>query len=151
MKWILAFTLVFFANIAAAQDVGECDWRASAYNIGEPWSEYTRTFSNGKTRIALMDAGEPALGSVYILVLSPPYNEMGERQCRILSYSDSIGFLDLDFSGIQAQYDPSIGLGFAIPGVEYVPETDGQRPMYLLFTLNQATGVITPRIERVGG
>lgn len=151
MKWILAFALMIFAQTATAQQVGNCDWRASAYSLAEPWSENTRLFSNGKTRLALLDTLEPALGAFHILVLSPPYNELGERQCRVISYSDTIGFAGLSFAGLQAQYDPSVGLGFAIPGTEYVPETAGQRPIYLLFTLNQATGVITPRIERVGG
>lgn len=150
MKWILALSLSLFANAATAQEVSDCDWRASAYNIVEPWSENTRTFSNGKTRITLMDTLEPALGAFHVMVLSPPFNEMGERQCKVISTSGTIGFYDLNFQGLQAQYDPSAGLGIAIPGSEYVPETDGHRPMYLLFTVNQATGDITPSIQRIG-
>ena len=151
MKWILAFGLALVANGAAAQEVSDCDWRASAYALAEPWEANTRTFSNGKTRLALLDTVEPAAGAFHILVLSPPYNELGERQCKVISATGSIGFYGLDFSGLQAQYDPAIGLGFAIPGQSYDPNTDRGRAMYLLITLNQATGQIDARVQLTGG
>jgi len=151
MKWILAFGLALVANGAAAQEVSDCDWRASAYALVEPWEANSRTFSNGKTRLALLDTVEPAAGAFHILVLSPPYNELGERQCKVVSATGSVGFYDLDFSGLQAQYDPAIGLGFAIPGQSYDPNTDQGRPMYLLITLNQATGQIDARVQLTGG
>ncbi|HHB80751.1 MAG TPA: hypothetical protein ENK83_03250 [Aliiroseovarius sp.] len=151
MKWIFAFMLALIAGGAAAQEVSDCDWRASARNIGEPWEQNTRTFSNGKTRLALLDTPEPAAGAFHILILSPPYDELGVRQCKVVSASAGIGFYGLDFTGLQAQYDPAIGLGFAIPGQSYVPETDGSAAMYLLITLNQATGQITARVQPTGG
>ncbi len=151
MKWILAFGLALAANGAVAQEVSECDWRASAWNIVEPWEANTRTFSNGKTRLAMLDTVEPAAGAFHVLILSPPYGELGERQCKVISATGGIGFYGLDFAGLQAQYDPSIGLGFAIPGQMYEPESmSGSVPMYLMFTLNQATGQIDARVQVIG-
>ncbi len=153
MKVFLGLVFTVLAGVAQAQSVGECDWRASAYNLVEPWEQNTRTYANGAVRIAVLDTLEPAAGAFSLLVISPPYGELGEPQCQIISISDSIGFYGLTFSGIQAQYDPAVGLGFAIPGAEYLPEdeTTGYRPIYLLFTLNQQTGEIQATIERAGG
>ena len=153
MKALLGLLFAMLAGTAQAQSVGECDWRASARNLVEPWEQNSRTFANGAVRVALLDTVEPAAGAFHLLVISPPVNEMGDPQCRVISYSDSIGFSGLTFGGLQAQYDPAIGLGFAIPGTEYVPEDDttGYRPIYLLLTLNQQTGDIQATIERVGG
>ena len=151
MKWILTLGLALVANGAAAQEVSDCDWRASAYALAEPWEANTRTFSNGKTRLALLDTVEPAAGAFHILILSPPYDELGERQCKVVSAQGSVGFYGIDFAGLQAQYDPAIGLGFAIPGQVYEPESmSGSVPMYLLITLNQATGQIDAQVQVIG-
>ena len=153
MKLVFATIATLMAGAPAlAQEVSACDdWRASVRGLAEPWEQNTRTFANGKTRLALLDFGEPAAGPVHILILSPPYDELGDRQCRIVSARGTIGFYDLDFSGLQATYDPAIGLGFAIPGRSYLPETDSSAPMYLLITLNQATGDIQARVQVTGG
>ncbi|MDG4951587.1 hypothetical protein NLM59_11715, partial [Weeksellaceae bacterium KMM 9724] len=71
---------------------------ASAGNIVEPWEDNTRTFSNGKTRLALLDTIEPAAGSFHVLVLSLPLNELGDRQCRTIGMGGGIGFSGADFS-----------------------------------------------------
>ena len=140
MKYFLALVLTFLALPAVAQEVGECDWRASAQAIVEPWEGNTRTFANGKTRIALMDGIEPAAGALYLLVLSPPHDELGGRQCRIIGAMSGVGFGNVDFAALQAGYDPAVGLIFALP----VSVFDGEnfRPHELNFTVNQATGHI---------
>ena len=45
---------------AAAQSLSDCDWRASAWLLAEPWEANSRTFANGDVRIALIDAIEQA-------------------------------------------------------------------------------------------
>ncbi len=149
MRLVFALLLlgVFAAMPARAQEVSECDWRASARALAEPWEANTRTFSNGKTRIALIDTVEPAAGSFYLLILSPPYDVLGDRQCRLVGAAEGIGFRELDFSRLQAQYDPSIGLVFAIPGLIHFPAIDGGSPIWLLVTLNQATGQINAQVQ----
>ncbi len=128
---------------ALAQSVSECDWRSSAAVLAEPWEENTRTYSNGKVRLAVVDTIEPAAGAFHLLILSPPYSEVGDRQCRIISKNDTIGFSGLDLSKIEASYDPARGLLFTLPAGNYNPDTGGSIWHPLSITLNQATGKIT--------
>lgn len=141
LKPFLAAILV--AGTAAAQDVQECDWQASARAIAEPWETNTRTFSNGKTRLALLDTVEPAAGAFWLLILSPPYSELGDRQCRVIG-RNGMGFAGMDFASLSASYDPARGLTFLVPvqiygSPDYVTAT-------LSVTLNQATGQIVTDI-----
>jgi len=137
--------LILAAAPAVAQEVTDCDWRASAQAIAEPWADNTRTFSNGKTRLALLDTVEPAAGSQHLLFLSPPYGELGERQCRVVSLSGGIGFLEILFHELAADYDPATGLSFSVPVHLYDPDTGTARAGFsvLRVTLNQATGDMT--------
>ena len=140
------FIALLFAAPAAAQDVRACDWPSNARNLVEPWEDYSRTFSNGKTRVALLDtAGEPVAGSFYLLILSPPYAELGERQCRVIGHN-GIGFGYIDFPKLDAGYDPSLGLLFDVPveifdGELYVEHT-------LSLTLNQSSGEISAVVAK---
>ena len=143
MKWILSLVLSLFTFQLQAQEVGDCDWRSSARNVVEPWSENTRTFSNGKTRLALLDTIEPAAGAFHLLIISPPYDELGSPQCKVLSLQGTIGFAGLTFSELEASYDPSTGLTFILPGQVYNPDDGLTAPMFLGLILNQATGLIT--------
>ena len=143
----LSLALAFAASTpATAQDVFDCDWQASAANIAEPWEAHTRSFSNGKTRLALLDTIEPAAGAFWLLVLSPPYSELGDRQCRVVGHNGT-GFMSLDFAALSASYDPAKGLTFILPGQLYgdgVNNTD----ITVSVTLNQATGEITKEVWR---
>lgn len=143
-RWITAFLAgLFLALPAAAQDVSDCDWRSSARNLFEPWEENTRTFANGNVRLALLDTVEPGAVPVHIMVLSPPYDELGTRQCKLVSHAEGFGFNDATFDGMTADYDPSIGLIFSIRVYEFDPGTGMGIPRTLRMTLNQATGEIT--------
>lgn len=137
----LAFVAcVALASPTIAQQVGECDWRASAQAIAEPWEKTTRTFANGRTRLAVLDLIEPAAGAFYLLVLSPPEDELGGRQCRVIGMGNGVGFAGLNFEALEAGYDPSVGLMFSLPVSIY---GDGDfRPRQLNLSLNQATGHI---------
>ncbi len=134
------------ATASAAQEVVDCDWQARADGIVEPWEENTATFANGEVRLALLDTVEPAAGAFYVLVLSPPYDEFGLRQCKTLGVAGGVGFSGADFATLGADYDPAIGLIFAMEasyledGVDFVSTT-------LIFTLNQATGAIEAFLE----
>ncbi|CUI51989.1 hypothetical protein [Cognatishimia activa] len=134
------------AGPSFAQDVAECDWQARADAIAEPWEENTRTFANGDVRLALLDTIEPAAAAYHILVLSPPYDELGTRQCRTVGL-DGAGFSGIGFESLLADYDPEIGLIFGLR-VQYL---DGATSDFvkgdLVFTLNQATGDIEAFLE----
>lgn len=126
-------------------DVLPCDWQARADAIVEPWEANTRTFSNGKTRLALLDTIEPAAGWAWLLVLSPPNDELGGRQCRVVGLN-GMGFAGMDFAQLASGYDPSVGLTFAVPVQVMAP--DGRMWWQTLsVTLNQATGALWGWVE----
>ncbi len=138
--------LVFSAAAVSAQEVADCDWVANAQNIMEPWDENTRTFSNEKVRVAAIDTVEPAAAAFHLLILSPPYDEVGGRQCRVISRATNIGFTALYFQEMQASYDPSKGLMITVP-VGLDPDKIGLSEAQLLtLTLNQSTGEIVTSI-----
>lgn len=143
---LLALTL---AAPAPAQTVIACDgWQASARNIPEPWEANTRTFANGAIRVALLDTIEPAAGAFYLLVLTPPHDELGSRACGLVAEGDGgIGFAGLEFDRIGASYDPARGLTLRMPVSRFAPATGGFDPAILAVTINQATGAITPVFE----
>ncbi|MDJ0825552.1 MAG: hypothetical protein QNJ16_08625 [Rhodobacter sp.] len=134
---------------ATAQTVIGCDgWQGSAQNIVEPWDQHTRQFANGEVRVALLDTIEPAAGAFYLLVLSPPYDELGGRTCAVVAEGEGgIGFAGLDFQRLEAAYDPAQGLTLRLPAQRFAPATGGIDPAILAVTINQATGAIMPVYE----
>ena len=138
----LAVWLTICAAPLAAQEAVECDWPARADAIVEPWEDNTRTFANGAVRLALLDTIEPAAAAYHILILSPPYDELGGRQCKTLGLGPGMGFSGVDFAKLKAGYDPAVGLVFDVPAGEYDADRGVTRMRSLRFTLNQATGEI---------
>lgn len=110
-RLILAAVLALPTTPALAQVVTPCarDFAAQAQNITEPWEQNIRSFANGAVRIALMDTVEPAGTPFHLLVISPPRDELGSRQCRLISAAAGAGFAAMDLAGLAARYDPEIG------------------------------------------
>ena len=130
------------ATAAQAVVVEECWDGAGADAIIEPWEENIRSFSNGKIRVAALDMIEPAAGSSWLMVLSPPYDEVGARQCRMIGFAQGTGFAGIYFSDITAEYDPAKGLTLMIPAQFYLPEEGFTNSILVSATINQATGQI---------
>ncbi|MCG6902682.1 MAG: hypothetical protein LJE68_08375 [Rhodobacter sp.] len=149
IRALLTATALMAPLPAAALTVIECSgWQASARNIPEPWQSSTRTFANGEIRVTLLDTVEPAAGAFYLMVIAPPYNELGERNCGIVAEGDGgIGFAGMQFDQIRASYDPATGLTVWVPTRLYAPETGGFDDALLGVTINQASGTITPKFE----
>lgn len=145
MKWLAALALL--AAPVAAQEVLPCDNLALADAIVEPWEDHTRTFANGAVRVALLDTIEPALGAFYLLVLSPPIDEVGARQCRVIGFDGGMGFTTLDFASIGADYKPTRGLEIQLLGRIAVPEYDFTNPVNLWVIVNQSSGEISTFME----
>lgn len=145
MHHLIAVTLALLPLAATAQDVVDCDWQARADNIAEPWDENTALFANGAVRLAKLDTVEPAMGGYHMLVISPPFDELGFRQCKVITWEQTIGFAGLDFPSLDANYDPARGLVFTIPA--RVAAGDEITDATLTFALNQSTGEIAPRVE----
>ncbi len=141
----LSFFLILMLAMTArapAQDVGECDYRAAPQAIAEPWEDNTRTFANGDVRLTLIDTIEPAAAAFHIMVLSPPFDEVGGRQCRVISFQGASGFSGVSFAQLTAGYDPARGLMFEVPVQVYDSDAADFAPRWLNFTLNQASGLI---------
>ncbi len=146
MRWP-ALILSLAAAPALAQDVQPCDWQTGARNIPEPWQAHTRTFSNGQTRLAVLDTVEPAAGAMWLMILSPPRDVLGSRQCRVVGI-DGMGFPLIDFAALDAAYDPARGLIFSVPVTRYDPASARFDPYSLRLVLNQATGAIDTTLIR---
>ena len=132
-----------FASSAVAQSVEGCDWQASAHTLIEPWEDHTQTFSNGEVRLAMLDTIEPAAGAFHLLILSPPYDELGIRQCQTIGLGSGIGFSGILWEALNAGYDPAVGLVFEVPVSKLDPETGDFPTSLLSITLNQSTGDIS--------
>lgn len=138
----LSVTALTSAAPALSQEVGDCDWQASVHNLPEPWEAHTRTFANGAIRVALLDTIEPAAMPFHLLVLSPPYDEVGGRTCKVISYEGGSGFAEIMFEALSAAYDPNRGLTLHAPVHLWI--SDGNIVVRgLAVTVNQATGDVT--------
>ena len=146
-----AFTVFLFASQVTAQVVTDCErWQANLRNLAEPWEENTRQFANGAVRISVIDTLEPAVAAFHLAILSPPYSELGDRQCRRVSVDDSgVGFSGVIFNEMTAGYDPATGLGLDLPIILYMPQTADFQRVGLGLTINQATGEIGTKIYPV--
>jgi len=143
MKLLISLPLLMlFSAPLAAQSVADCDVRASARNLVEPWEDHAKTFADGDVRLALLDTIEPAVVPMHLLVLSPPYDEVGDRQCKTISFDADVGFGGIRWDALMADYDPAVGLIFEVPVSTYDPLTEGFPTSLLSFTLNQTTGEI---------
>lgn len=139
-----ALALLAFTLPAAAQEVSDCgDYRTDARNIPEPWEASTRSFANGDVRLVLLDTIEPAAAPYHLMILSPPYDEVGGRQCKVLSRENQSGWAGMDFDQLEAGYDPALGLSFTLPAMIWLPEKNFVNSTVLTMTLNQSTGHIT--------
>ena len=132
-----------FASPATAITVEDCDWRASLVAIPEPWDIHTRTFARGDIRITVTDAIEPAAGPYHLVILSGPYDELGSRQCRVVSLDGSLGFARMIPASAQSSYDPATGLTLTIPAGTHDAATGGIHERDVRVTINQASGLVT--------
>ena len=149
LRSILCALTLLIAAPAAAQSVLDCSgWQASARNIPEPWQDNSRTFANGDIRVTLLDTIEPAAGAFYLIVIAPPWDELGSRTCAIIASDEGgMGLAGIFFDQLGASYDPGIGLTLRVPVQLFAPATGGFDPAILAVVINQSTGVIAPRYE----
>lgn len=145
MMFRLTAALALLAAPAFAQGpvVEPCGDATRADTIAEPWEDNTASFGEGRIRVALLDMIEPAGGAFKLLIISPPHNEVGFRQCRVVQADNGLGFYNLDFAGHEASYDPERGLVLSLPAQRY---TDGEPDggwYRLSVTIDQQTGEIT--------
>lgn len=133
---------------AFAQEIGTCeDYRSSIFALAEPWEDSTRVFANGDVRLAIADTIEPAAAAFHLIILSPPYDEVGGRQCVLISGDGGSGFGGLTLADAEADYDAATGLTFRLNATRWLPDTDSFVDAILTVTLNQATGAVTAQLD----
>ena len=146
MRFIAAsIFLAAFALPAAAAEVRPCDdgHASRAEAIAEPWEDNTRTFASGAVRVALMDTAKSAPAPFHLMILSPPYDKLGIRQCRLVSFEGITGYASMSFEGLESGYDPETGLRLGVPMRVYNEETTLFEEGILEIVLNVATGGIS--------
>lgn len=139
-------TFALFCTVAApvtAQELLPCDWQTSARNLIEPWEDNTRTFANGDVRIAALDTIEPAVGFAYLMILSPPYDALGGRQCAAIGHTGGMGFAGMAFDTLQSGYEPGQGLTLKLQVTVFEPADGDFSQQSLEIIVNQASGAIT--------
>jgi hypothetical protein len=114
--------------------------------IAELWESNTATYANGDIRVALLDMVEPAGGAWKLAVISPPRDELGLRQCRVIG-ADGIGFYSLDFVARQARYDQQRGLVLTMPATRYTELAPEGGDYTMIMTINQQTGEIATEVR----
>lgn len=126
-----------------------CDELAGAEFIAEPWEENSATFANGDIRVALLDGIEPAAAAYRLLILSPPYDEVGGRQCRMVGIPGGHGYGAIEFAARHASYDPETGLTLILPARQPDPDPAGDDGWFqLAVRINQQTGeIVTTGVE----
>lgn len=143
MRLVLPLIAATLAAPATAQTAFPCDWQARADAIVEPWEDNIATFANGAVRVALLDVIEPAAAAAYLLILHPPFDEVGGRTCTIVGQDDGSGYAGIFFQDLEAGYDPASGLVFDVPAIIYLPEQNFQNSTLLKITVNQSSGAVT--------
>ena len=143
----IAALCILTSPVMAQEAISDCDWPASLRNIVEPWESHTRTFANGKIRIAHVDTGgEPVCCSSYLAILAPTGSEveLESRQCKLLTDGvEMSGFNWIAFDSITASYDPGLGLLLSVPVERFDFAGDGTTiPATVGIRINQATGEI---------
>lgn len=143
MRMISAMLATLLASPLAAQMAIPCDWQTRGDAIVEPWESNIATFANGEVQVAHLDTIEPAAGSAYLLILHPPYDALGVRQCTTIGRTDNLGYAAIFFDEIVAGYDPAKGLTLQVPTIIYLPEEGFQNSALLKITVNQSSGDVT--------
>lgn len=134
---------LLLASPAMATTVRDCDGvTESAANIVEPWESNSRTFYQGRVRVAWLDTGgEPACCSAHLLVVFYSGDGPEDFVCRLVSDRDSTGFAGIDFKSLKSSYDPNRGLLLTF-GYTVMPADGGPTPK---------PGVARVRVNVAGG
>lgn len=124
-----AFAALALASPVAAASVRPCDGvTEAAFNIVEPWDANSRTFYQGRVRVASLDTGgEPACCSAHLLIVFYASDDPESFTCRLVSDRDRTGFAGIDFSTIKSSYDPKRGLLLTF-GYSVMPSDGGPTP-----------------------
>lgn len=143
-----AATLAVLAAPALAMDptasalAVACPAEMAIDSIVEPWDQNSASYANGDVRIALIDLIEPAAAAFQLVVLHPPRDELGGRQCHLVAPHEFQGFPEIRFDQREADYDPERGLVISMP-IRIAPgHSEDEGWSLTAITINQRTGEV---------
>ncbi|MEM8537100.1 MAG: hypothetical protein AAGF56_04475 [Pseudomonadota bacterium] len=146
----LVVLLLCVGNALHAQTIIDCEERAALSEMYSAAGEKLRTFANGDVEISIIDTGEQNLANVYLKVVSPPRDDLGLRQCRLIGAAQDKGFAGMNINSMESSYDPATGLQLSMIIRTYDPASETLPRRFLFFTVNQATGQITADVAADG-
>ncbi|MBV7408453.1 hypothetical protein [Maritimibacter sp. DP1N21-5] len=146
----LAAALALLTAPALAQTVTDCAQEVDLRLIAEPWDSATRAFPEGDIRVVLLDTRDPAPVPFRLLILSPPYNDDGTRQCKVISGAEDWGYANMDLAAHDAAFDPDTGLLFSLPVTIWRAADETTGPATLSFSLNAGSGEIATNLDLPG-
>ena len=130
-----------------AQVIRPCDGRVDVTQIVEPWEVRSRTYANGAIRIFEVYVDPNVAQGAFVGVLHPAPSPDGipsHRACSVVFSEVTVNGMVAEayIEDARADYDPARGLTISVPvrilgGAEDMADS-------LVFTVNQATGEVTP-------
>ncbi len=128
--WAILTLSVGLASAPHAQEVWPCNQKNSVpinrvENMVEPWAENTRTYRQGKVRVALLSRGEHKNGAFYLLVLTELGEGKGTRACWVVGHQPWEGYEAIDFQGIAPYHNGAneLILTFPVQGYNFEDPT----------------------------
>lgn len=132
---------------AGAATLSECgDYRTDLRSIAEPWEDHTRIYANGEIRVVLIDTIEPAAGAFHLVLLTPPYDELGSPVCTVVSPPEGSGFSGISFPDMVAE-EAAGSLKLTVPVGLYDATTDTFPEAVLTVTVDTAAGTLTAEVK----
>ncbi len=133
MRLVSLFFALVLPSLASAQVVTDCEpTLAQARSIAEPWEDNTLMLAGGDVRLAIIDAIEPGAVPYHLMVLTPPFDELGARLCWVVSYSaDGFGFSSLTLEGLVKETDSDGRLVLTLQAGRYNDSTGVTDPAVL--------------------
>lgn len=140
---LMAAALTLVPASLPAQVVTPCGDGPRADSIPEPWEQNTATYAEGNIRLTAIDTVEPAAAAFYLMILTPPLDELGLRRCLLVGQAEGSGFFGMDFARRTAAYQAGRGLGVTVPIRTYDPTTGDGVPAELTLIIDQSSGKVS--------
>jgi hypothetical protein len=135
----------FSAGAATAAQVRDCDtYEANVRNLNVPYSEAVREYAKGQIVLMSMFIEEPACCGSHLVVLFPSADDY-YQECRLVSWTNDLGYLNINLNDAAATYDPAKGLTVSVPSQLYDVDSDFRNGVLLDITVNQAKGEVSVR------
>jgi len=149
LRLVVLCLVLALPSLAVAQVVTDCEPSlAQARSIAEPWEDNILSLANGDVRLAVIDAIEPGAVPFHLMVLTPPYDELGARLCWVVSLdAQGFGFSALTLAGLLKDSDSAGRLVLTLQAARWNDSTGGPDPALLHIVIDPQTGEVSARLD----